>query len=285
MKISQTDEKIAEVVKSNYSIAGCLRDLGLIAAGGNYRTLHRKIKELNLDTSHFTGKGWNTGERSKVCNPPKALKEILKERSPYSSWKLAKRLIKEGYKSHKCESCNNTEWLGQPIKLELHHINGDHDDNRLENLQLLCPNCHAYTDNFRGKNQKRNKSKSAQEETPGVESSKFGESLPGNAGVNAEPSPSNREGVETRRKKPKASKPKEPKFCAFCGEELRNTKYKYCSQECAHAAVSKRPPMLELLEKFKELKSYLQVGKYYGVSDTAVRKWVRLYKIEDMVKA
>lgn len=92
------------------------------------------------------------------------LSKVLVKDKLYQSYRLQKRLVSEGLKEHKCECCGLTEWLGKPIKLELHHINGDHTDNRLENLQLLCPNCHSYTDNYRGKN-----IKSAQEETSEVE--------------------------------------------------------------------------------------------------------------------
>lgn len=83
------------------------------------------------------------------------MQEILKEDSIYQSYKLAKRLIKEGIKESKCECCNLSKWQNKPIPLELHHINGIHSDNRLENLQLLCPNCHALTDSYRGKNIKK----------------------------------------------------------------------------------------------------------------------------------
>lgn len=78
---------------------------------------------------------------------------------------MIKKLFNEGLKERKCECCNNTEWMGYPIPLELHHINGVHTDNRIENLQVLCPNCHAQTDNYRGKNI----GMSAQEETTDVE--------------------------------------------------------------------------------------------------------------------
>lgn len=70
----------------------------------------------------------------------------------YPTSKLHKRLISEGYKTHKCECCGLTEWQGYKIKLELHHIDGNHKNNSLDNLQLLCPNCHALTDNFKSKN-------------------------------------------------------------------------------------------------------------------------------------
>lgn len=69
-----------------------------------------------------------------------------------STYHLKDRLLKECVKEYKCECCGNTEWMGKPIALELHHVNGIKDDLRAENLQLLCPNCHAFTDNYRGKN-------------------------------------------------------------------------------------------------------------------------------------
>lgn len=146
-----TDEQFIEAVAHNKSIAGVIKELGLIPAGGNYATVNNKIKELNLDVSHFTGKGWNVGLKFKP-KKAKPLSEILVENSNYQSFKLAKRLLKEKVKEHKCERCKRTEWEEVPIPLELHHINGIRTDNRIDNLQLLCPNCHALTDNYRGKN-------------------------------------------------------------------------------------------------------------------------------------
>lgn len=70
----------------------------------------------------------------------------------YPTSKLHKRLIKEGYKEEKCECCGLTIWQNVKIPLELHHIDGDKSNNKLENLQLLCPNCHALTNNFKSKN-------------------------------------------------------------------------------------------------------------------------------------
>jgi len=83
---------------------------------------------------------------------PIPLSEILVKDSIYQSNKLRKRLIKAGLKSHQCETCGLVEWLGSPIPLELDHINGDKHDNRLPNLRIICPNCHALTDTYRGKN-------------------------------------------------------------------------------------------------------------------------------------
>lgn len=283
-KYKYTNEQFIDAVSTSLSIAEVCRKLGIKVAGGNYATIQNKIKELNLDTSHFTGKVWNKGKRYKLLCSSKSLDEILKENTPYQSYRLSKRLISAGLKEYKCECCGNTTWLEQPIKLELHHINGDHNDNRLENLQLLCPNCHAYTDNYRGKNINR----SAQKEISEVEQSKFKETLldngnlePENKYVIIEP------GAETKQAEPKSKKTKEPKYCAFCGKELigKQRKNKYCSQECVHKANgSKRPDVFTLLNDFKELKSFVQVGKKYGVSDNAVRKWCSLYNILDTVK-
>lgn len=149
-----TKEQFIQAVKENKSYAGVMKQLGLIPAGGNYETVKKKITKLNLDISHFTGKGWNVGLKFKP-KTARPLSEILIENSNYQSYKLLRRLLKEGVKQRMCERCNNIEWEDNPIPLELHHINGIHSDNRLENLQVLCPNCHALTDNYRGKNTKK----------------------------------------------------------------------------------------------------------------------------------
>ena len=148
-----TDEQLIIAVKDNLSYVGTMVQLGLKPAGGNYSSIKRRISELNLDISHFTGKGWNQGERYRPIKEAIPLNEVLIENSTWvSTDKLRKRLLKEGIKEHKCECCNRTEWLGKPIKLELHHVNGIKDDLRISNLQILCPNCHAFTDHYRGRN-------------------------------------------------------------------------------------------------------------------------------------
>lgn len=164
MRNTYTDEEFKKAVEESLSLAEVMRKLGLKVGGANYATVNRKIKSMGLDTSHFTGQAWNQGDRYKQIKQAQPLKEILVKDSTYTNtYKLKLRLLKEGLKEAKCEICGNTEWQGQPIPLELHHINGDHSDLRIENLQILCPNCHAFTDNYRGKGM------SAQKEISDVE--------------------------------------------------------------------------------------------------------------------
>lgn len=130
-------EKLTNAVRDSVSVAGVLRLLGKKPAGGNFYTMKKKIQELNLDTSHFTGQLWSKGER-------------LKDWTNYAKPKgFRKHFLKE--KNYTCESCGLSEWLNRPIALEVHHIDGDRTNNDLTNLQCLCPNCHAFTDNWRGK--------------------------------------------------------------------------------------------------------------------------------------
>jgi len=80
---------------------------------------------------------------------------MLVKGSGYNRYHLKIRLLTEGLKLEQCERCGVTEWAGEPLAFELHHINGDGRDNRLENLQLLCPNCHSQTDTWGGRNKRR----------------------------------------------------------------------------------------------------------------------------------
>jgi Zn finger protein HypA/HybF involved in hydrogenase expression len=150
-RYTYSEEDLRKAVKTSTSIRQVLEKLDIVPAGGNYQTTNRRIKKLNIDISHFTGQAWNRG---KVIGPKRPIEEYLIENSVVQSFKLKGRLIAEGLKEHKCECCGITEWNGKPAPIELDHINGNHHDNRLENLRILCPNCHAQTDTYRGKNKK-----------------------------------------------------------------------------------------------------------------------------------
>lgn len=152
MKNYYKKDLLETVVNESYSVAEVIRKLGLRVAGGNFRTVSKYIQLYNLDISHFRGQTWNKGLSGTGYAAINKFDEILKENANIDNCTLKERLITEGLKCYKCEKCGNGgEWMGQKMTLELHHINGDHFDNRLENLQILCPNCHSITDNYRGR--------------------------------------------------------------------------------------------------------------------------------------
>ncbi len=178
-----TDEQFIEAIKNSLSLAETMRTLGLYVGGSNYDTVKRKIKEFNLDVTHFTGAAWNQGDRYRPVKASYSLDEILVKDSSYvNTSHLRERLLKENIKERKCECCNNSEWMNKPIALELHHKNGIKSDLRIENLQILCPNCHSFTDNYRGKNIGMN----AQEVILEVEYLDIGEALTCNDDGNTE---------------------------------------------------------------------------------------------------
>jgi hypothetical protein len=143
-------EELIEAVRTSRSLSQVLAKLG-VRPGGNQGRLRTRIKELGLDTSHFTGQSWRRGSDIPVV-PRRPLEEVLVAGRLSKTSKLKTRLIQAGLKAPRCESCNRDTWNGLPIPLELDHVNGRRDDNRLSNLRILCPNCHAQTPNYRGKN-------------------------------------------------------------------------------------------------------------------------------------
>lgn len=150
-----TYEQLEQAVKESFSVAQVIEKLGLRPAGGNYALTKQRIEEYGLDTSHFTGKLWIKGKQH-PNHVRRDLKEILVKDSNYSSTNdLRQRLIKEGILEYRCVSCGLDRWLDNPIPLELDHINGDNRDHRLENLRLLCPNCHALTPTYRARNKRK----------------------------------------------------------------------------------------------------------------------------------
>lgn len=146
IRIEETRKAIAE----SSSFAEVLRKLGMQPAGGNTKTLKKVVRDLQIDTTHFTGKSYWKGKALPFSNK-RPLCNVLVFGKEESSRDLKHRLISEGVKEHRCEGCNQIEWMGQPIPIELHHIDGIRKNNKLENLKILCPNCHAQTPGFSGR--------------------------------------------------------------------------------------------------------------------------------------
>ena len=138
------DGEFIELIENSSSTAEVLKTLGYSVKGNSwaYKIVSERMNKLNV---HF-GKKLVINSQGKQEKLP--LEKILTTDSEYNRTKLKDRLIREGLKEYKCECCGIVEWMNKPISLQLHHLNGIHNDNRLENLQLLCPNCHSQTENF-----------------------------------------------------------------------------------------------------------------------------------------
>lgn len=152
-KPSWDTESLYSIVPECTCYADVIRRVGLTLRAGNYKTVQKHINRLNIDISHFTGQSW-VGTREYLPVKVIPLEEILVEGSSYGTSNLRLRLIREGVLTAECSNCHLTEWLDSPIALELDHVNGVSNDHRLENLRLLCPNCHALTPTWRGRNRK-----------------------------------------------------------------------------------------------------------------------------------
>lgn len=147
-----TLQDLQESIRTSVSVRECLIKLNVSPYGGNYYIFNRAVKHFKLDTSHFTGqnlKGRKLPQRRLPLN------EYLQNGSNINTHRLKKYLLEENVFQPVCTSCNLTEWLNEPIPLELDHIDGNNTNNEVTNLRLLCPNCHARTDTYRGKNKKK----------------------------------------------------------------------------------------------------------------------------------
>lgn len=155
IKDNITDDMFIEAVKTNISFRSVLAQFGLTETGANNTWVRNKIVKMQLDISHFKGMGHLKG-CTHNWNKTTPLKDILVSDYDYSSNALKRRLVKANLLIWKCAICDIFEWQNAPISLELDHINGIHTDNRIENLRILCPNCHSQTDTFRNSKRKSN---------------------------------------------------------------------------------------------------------------------------------
>ena len=236
-----SEQQAREAVAASFSYAEALRRLELCTTGGNRQTLRKWVARWDIETTHFDP---DIARREGFRRPARPLEEILVENSTYSRNHLKDRLYAASLKQPICELCGQGElWRGRRMALILDHINGLRDDNRLENLRIVCPNCAATFDTHCGR---KNRTDSDDRE------------------------------------------------CLRCGASFR-PKYprqRYCSRACGMR--SPRPargvsnPALRRVERLphdqllREIgqTSFAAVGRKFGVSDNANRKWVRHYERE-----
>lgn len=139
------DEKFIEICENAQSMSKAASTLGL-----HFNSFKKRAIELNCYTPNQAG----IGIRKNMPKIP--LSEIIFDNlhPSYQTYKLKQRLLEEGIKENRCQICNISEWNGQSINMELHHVDGDRTNHLLENLEMICPNCHSQTDNYRAKNKK-----------------------------------------------------------------------------------------------------------------------------------
>lgn len=141
--ILERKDEILQWISENQSKAFICRELKC-----KPETLNSYLQKMDIQyDGNQAGKGL-----SKNNSHYMTLIDYLANSQDIQTNKIRQKLLKEGYKEYKCEKCGLSEWLGQPIVLEVHHRDGDRTNNTIENFQLLCPNCHAQTDSYRGKN-------------------------------------------------------------------------------------------------------------------------------------
>jgi hypothetical protein len=233
-----SEAELRAVVATSRCYNDVLRHFGLRTAGGNYRLLRRWLDTWGISVDHFTL------DRAAPKRERTPLAAILVEGSSYSRGHLKQRLYDEGIKQRMCERCGQGEtWRGRPMSLILDHINGVADDNRLENLQIVCPNCAATLDTHCGRQ----------------------------------------------------NRIREERRCEHCGESFvrKHRSQRFCSRRCNLAAPRaerslaarrvERPPYEQLVAEVAA-EGWSAVGRRYGVSDNAVRKWVRTYERERAVR-
>ncbi|MGH2942125.1 MAG: HNH endonuclease, partial [Solirubrobacteraceae bacterium] len=233
-----TEQQAREAIVASRSYAESLRRLGLCASGGNWLTLRRWAEQWAISTEHFDPYAGNAAASRSRGRP---LEEVLVADSTYARNALKKRLWSEGLKPRQCELCGQGElWHGRPLGLILDHVNGIRDDNRLENLRIVCPNCAATFYTHCGRKNRREL-----ERTCARCSATFRPNRP------------------------------QQRFCsAACG-----TRYPRARKPNVKLRRVERPPRDRLLRELAET-SFSAVGRAYGVSDNAVRKWVRQYERE-----
>lgn len=245
----RTEQEYRDAAKNAKSIAEMCKLLGRTPCGAGYSIMKKKIEEYNIDTSHFTGQRWNKGQYfgEKTCLI--SLDDILNNNVEYKSLCLKERLFNTGLKERKCEKCGcGEEWCGEKLSLELHHIDGNHKNNVLENLQILCPNCHSQTKGFRERK----------------------DSVPTD--------------VSIKKKKERVTCICEECGKKF----KRNKKQRFCSTECYSKYrqkinktynIDRKNDILKSFEKFGNNKTL--IAEEIGISRTLVREYLRILGLDN----
>lgn len=241
-----TKENLENAVKNSVSVTGVLRYLKIKLAGGSHKHISERIKQFKINTNHFTGKIWNKGKPLLILR--RKPEEVLvndrfngrKDRTNL----LRRAMIESGF-IQRCNRCKTESWMEQPLVLTIHHKNGNNVDNRKDNLEFLCPNCHSQTENFVGKNRKKKETK--------IKESRI---------------KSKNQNLICACGNTKSSKSRQCKRCDVATRFNDNTKKKF--------VISKEElSKLILIDKIP----FTTLGKRFNVSDNAIRKRARKFGI------
>jgi Zn finger protein HypA/HybF involved in hydrogenase expression len=300
-----TPAELQKLLDESTGYADVLRKIGLNAKGGNPKTLKKIICEYNLDETTLDK---NRSALYSECakNVSKkitySLEDIFNGKYPnYQSAKLLQRLIQEGYKENKCERCGITEWCGLPITFQLHHKDGDHTNNNLCNLEVLCPNCHSQTNTYGGKSSHKNCKPSNYEGRLYDEKGGYKILCPVcNENFMMRTSQMCKKCRGERNRKPKVSKEELFKIMEtntydtaaqalgvdaetvsrwhkyYVAKDKKEKQDKTIKNDNKRIG-SDKAPTREVLKKKIRTMSFLQIGKEYDVSDNAIRKWCDTY--------
>lgn len=270
MKVDWTNITLLKnIIKDNFNKSDVLESLGLKMYGGNFNTLTKYINEYNIDITHFIEAVSTKEYKFKRYNN---LNEILIEDSPYASTNNLKKLLyNKKLKHRECELCGQNElWQGKKISLILDHINGKRNDNRLENLRIVCPNCNATLDTHcrgsKGLEEKENikRKKYKTKKCDNTECEKI--IRYGNKNCK---SCSN----EIRRINSKYNR--KPGKCLECQCPVRKESIRCI--KCYNLNKKEKPSLEQLLNEVSEL-GYSATGRKHSVSDNAIRKWIKQYQ-------
>ena len=142
-----SNEELANAVAQSISVAGVMRLLGIRPAGGSHFHISKRIKQANLDTSHFTGQSHNRGKMFK--QPASYFLRMHDNNEQRVRTNYLRRALLEIGRRYECEMCEIPgQWLGKPLQLHVDHIDGQPSNCTAENLRFLCPNCHAQTPTY-----------------------------------------------------------------------------------------------------------------------------------------
>ncbi len=148
-----TDEQLILAVAESQSMCEVHRRLGIRAAGSSWTYVSRHIERLGLSTSHFKGQGWSRGSSKRPDEVAATLLPLLRKGTRITN--LRDRLITAGLKQAKCEVCGIMKWCGKSAPLQVEHTDGDHFNNLISNLRILCANCHMQTETWGFKGARR----------------------------------------------------------------------------------------------------------------------------------